>query len=61
MNEKAKQVLGAGSEKVRRARRWFRTLLAVLDDIIAVTLRGFWAAGSRLAAARAGKPPGRRW
>jgi hypothetical protein len=60
MNEKAKQLPGARGGKARRLRHWFRTLLTVLDDIMAVTLESFWAAGSGLAAARAGKAPERR-
>jgi hypothetical protein len=60
MNKKGKQVLEAGSAKVRRLWGWFRALLAVLDDITAVTLAGFWAAGSGLAAARTAKAHERR-
>ena len=58
MNGKTKQLPGARGEKTRRLRHWFRTLLTVLDDIVAVNLAGFWTAGSGLAAARAGKARG---
>ena len=60
MNWKAKQLPGVRGRKVRRLRHWFRALLTVLDDIAAVTLAGFWAAGSGLAAARAAKAQGNR-
>jgi hypothetical protein len=60
MTKKAKQVPGPKSGKARRLWGWFRALLAVLDDITAVTLGGFWAAGSGLAAARAAKAHERR-
>lgn len=60
MQGKARQLPGAREEKERGMRHWFRTLIAVLDDIMAVTLGGFWAAGSGLAAARTGKGHERR-
>ena len=59
MRGKARQ-LGPKQEKAHRVRHWFRALADVLDDIMRVTLAGFWAAGSGLAAARAGKERGRR-
>ena len=60
MNGKAKQLPGAKWKNARRLRHWFRALLEVLDDILAVSLAGFSAAGSGLAAARATKAHGRR-
>ena len=60
MHGKEKQLPGPKPEKSHRVWHWLRTLAAVLDDIRAVALAGFWVSENGLAAARAGKERGRR-
>ena len=56
MNKKQEPLLLATSGGARRLWRWFRALLALIDDVTWVRLAGFLVAGSGLAAVHAVTP-----
>lgn len=60
MNREQKPPLVTITVKPGRLHRWYRGLVAAVEDFLSVTLAGFWITGSGLATAPAIGRTGRR-